>query len=270
MPSTRAHLNVLIVEDEPNARAGLARMLARHDDLRVVGECGDGASAIKAIRALTPDLVLLDVQMPPPDGLAVVRAIGPERMPPVVFVTAHDRFAVAAFEAHAVDYVLKPFSEQRLLQAIRRAGALLESRRMEELAHRLAGVLGAAAGDGAAAAAAGTEERIVVRSLGRAVVVPVADLVRVEAAGYYVRLHTRTRTLLHREPLDALEARLPADRFLRVHRSELVHVGWIREAVVTARGEHELVLGDGGRVGVSRSRWPVVAATLRRWGGAAT
>lgn len=258
-------LTVLVVDDEPPARNGLVRLLAARDDVRVVGQCGDGNAAIKAIRTLAPDLVLLDVQMPPPDGFAVVRAIGPEKMPAVVFVTAHDRFAVAAFEAHAIDYVLKPFSERRLFDAIRCAREVIEARRLGDLARRLIGVLGEADRAASPGAPPDATDRIVVRSVGKAEVVLIADLLRVEAVGYYVRLFTPTRTLLHREPLHALEARLPADRFLRVHRSTLVNVTQIREARVTPKGEHELMLRDGSRVKVSRSRWAKVDAQLRKW-----
>src|SRR4026208_1700494 len=123
-------ITVLVVNDEPPARTGVVRLLANNPGFTVVGECGDGTSAIRAIRALAPYLVLLDVQMPPPNGLAVRRASGPNKMPAWIFVTAFDQFAVAAFDAHAVDYVLKPFSERRLLQALGRAGDLLEARRL--------------------------------------------------------------------------------------------------------------------------------------------
>jgi two-component system, LytTR family, response regulator len=258
-------LSVLVVDDEAPARNGLTRMLAGRHDLRIVGECADGQAAIRSIRALTPDLVLLDVQMPPPDGLAVVRAIGPEKMPAVVFVTAYDRFAVAAFEAHAVDYVLKPFREHRLFEAIRRARERVESRRLGGLVERLRGVLRDTRGDDPADP--GRDARIVVRSLGKTEIVPVADLIRIEAAGYYVRLHTSGRTYLHREPLHALETRLPPGRFLRVHRSSMVNVAHIRGARITSGGEHELLLQDGARVTVSRARWAKVDRLLRAWQG---
>ncbi len=262
MASLPRPVSVLVVDDEPPARTGLVRLLAGRNGFAVIGECGDGGSAIRAIRTLQPDLVLLDVQMPPPDGFGVVRAIGPEKMPAVIFVTAHDRFALAAFDAHAVDYLLKPYSERRLDEALRRAGELLESRRLGELARRLIGVLSDSTGATPAPAA---EERIVVRSVGKTEVVAVADVVRIEAAGYCVRLHTRTRVYVHRESLRSLEARLPQSRFVRVHRSTLLNLEQIREARVTPRGEHELILQDASRLRVSRSRWGEVSAILRKW-----
>jgi two-component system LytT family response regulator len=256
-------ITVLVVDDEPPARAGLMRLLAGYPEYTVVGDCGDGTSAIQAIRTLTPDLVLLDVQMPPPNGLAVVRAVGPEQMPAVIFVTAHDRFAVAAFNAHAVDYVLKPYSERLLLEAMLRARDLIESRRLGELARRLIGVLGEE--PGSPAAGAPREDRIVVRSVRKTEVVPVSELLRVEASGYCVRLITAGRSIVHREALGALEKRL-GGRFIRVHRSTLVNVEQIREARVRTHGEHELVLRDGSRLKVSRQRWAEVNALLRKWG----
>jgi two-component system LytT family response regulator len=260
-------ITVLVVDDEPPARTGVVRLLANHPEFTVVGECGDGSSAIRAIRALAPDLVLLDVQMPPPNGLAVVRTIGPTKMPAVIFVTAYDQFAVAAFDAHAVDYVLKPFSERRLLEALRRAGDLLEARRLGSLARRHFEVLREESGS-AAEPRSVPADRIVVRSVKKTEIVPVAAVLRVEAAGYCVRLVTATRSIVHRETLAALEKRLPAGRFLRVHRSTLVNVEQIREARIRSHGGHEIILLDGTRLPVSRSRWGKVDALLRKWQGA--
>lgn len=260
MTASSAPLKVLVVDDELHARTGLVRMLAERSDVTVVGEARDGSSAIRAIRETTPDLILLDVQMPPPDGFGVVRAIGPDRMPPVIFVTAYDQFAVQAFETHALDYLVKPYSERRLFQALDRARASQESRRLGVLAQRL---LAAMAEPGAEPAA--RHDRIVVKSLGKTEIVPVDDVLRVDAAGYCVKLRTRTRTIVHRESMYALAARLPSRRFARVHRSTIVNLDHIREARVTPGGEHELVLRDGSRVAVSRTRWPAVDGLLREW-----
>jgi two-component system LytT family response regulator len=253
-------LTVLVVDDEPHARTGLARMLAARSDLITVGECADGASAIRAIRDLHPDLVLLDVQMPAIDGLGVVRAIGPASMPAVVFITAHDHFAVRAFEAQAIDYVVKPFSRERLFQAIDRACEHRELRRMGDLGRRLVSAL-AETGETSSSPPAG---RIVVKSVGKTELVPVAELIRVDAAGYCVKLHTRKGVIVHREPLYAIAAQLPQDRFVRVHRSAIVSLAHVREARVTASGEHELVMLDGARIPVSRTRWGEVERRLSR------
>ncbi len=261
MAPRKSPLSVLIVDDEPLARQGLARIVAAQNEFTVAGQCADGGAAIRAIRALQPDLVLLDVQMPPPDGLAVVRAIGTKEMPPVIFVTAHDQHAIAAFESHAMDYLLKPFTERRLLEALGRARELLESRRLGELARRLLGVLG----DSAPTEPTPSLDRLVVRSVGKTEIVPVAEIRWIEAAGYCVRIHTRQRTIVHREPLSALEARLPAGRFVRIHRSALVRLDQIREARVTRSEEHEVILEDGTRLKVSRSRWHTVDSLFRKW-----
>lgn len=257
MGSQPQPVSVLVVDDEPPARQGLARLVAAQEGFAVAGECGDGASAIEAIRSLAPDLVLLDVQMPPPDGLGVVRAVGAEQMPAVIFVTAYEAHAVAAFEAHALDYVLKPYTARRLAEALQRARSQIETRRLGELGRRLLGVLGEVQSP--------STDRIVVKSLGKTELVPVAEISRIEAAGYCVRIHTGRRVVVHREPLHALERRLPEQRFIRVHRSLLVNTRQIREARVTRSGEHQLVLQDGASVPVSRSRWPAVAALLESW-----
>ncbi|HEU5219905.1 MAG TPA: LytTR family DNA-binding domain-containing protein [Gemmatimonadales bacterium] len=257
LPSARP-ITVLVVDDEPHARAGLTRMLASRPDLTVVGECGDGGSALRAIRGHKPDLVLLDVQMPPPDGLGVVRALGMSELPAVVFITAHDHFAVRAFEAHALDYLVKPFSQRRLFQAIDRVREHLDARRMGEMGRRLMQAL--AETGGLPAPDAG--EPIVVKSIGKTELVPVSELIRIDAAGYCVKLHTRTGVIVHREPLYSLATRLPAGQFARVHRSAIVSIPHVREARVTATGEHELVMQDGARIPVSRSHWGEVQARL--------
>jgi two-component system, LytTR family, response regulator len=253
---------VLVVDDEPHERAGLKRIVDGLDDFRFAGEAADGASAVRAIRELAPELVLLDVQMPPPDGLEVIRQVGPEAMPAVVFVTAWDRYAVAAFEAHAVDYVLKPFREARLVAAMRRARGTLEARRLGTLARRFLAVLD----DVALSPAKGeAPARVVVHGVGRTELVPVGEIVHIEASGYCVTLHTRQRTFVHRESMRSLAARLPADRFVRVHRSAIVNMRHVRRVSVLPRAGHELTLADGSRVRVSRSRWGDVERMLRRW-----
>jgi len=136
---TRAPLTVLIVDDEPLARAGLAGLLARDPEVEVIGECAEGRTAVQRIESLKPDLVLLDVQMPEMDGFEVIRAVGPERMPPVVFVTAYDRFAVKAFEVHALDYLLKPFDDERFVAAMDRAKRSVRQGGVDALSRQLLG-----------------------------------------------------------------------------------------------------------------------------------
>lgn len=249
MPDRDRPLTVVVVDDEPPALRGLARMLARRDGVEVVGQCADAGSAVRAIRERRPDLVLLDVQMTPHDGFSVLREMGDEA-PAVIFVTAHDRFAVAAFEHQVLDYLLKPFSEPRLDEALRRARTAVAARRAAPPVRPEASVL---------------LDRIVVRGLGRVDVVPVAEIVRIEAASYCVHLHTRSRLLVHREPLRTLETRLPPGRFLRVHRSVIVNVDQVQQVRMTPSGLHELSLLDGSRHAISRRRWARVATLLARW-----
>lgn len=254
---------VLVVDDEPHARNGLARLVGELPGFVVQGACGDGTSAIRAIRTQAPDVVLLDVQMPPPDGLEVVRTLAGGAMPAVVFVTAHDRFAIQAFESNAVDYVLKPFRRERLRAALEKARDSIETKRLGEMGRRML----AAAGAARPPAPGSDGDRLVIRSLGRTEVVRVADIVWIEAAGYCVRIHTASRTHVHREALQSLAERLPADRFLRIHRSAIVNAGQIREVRVTPTQEHEIHLHDGTRIPVSRTRWSGVSGLLGTWEG---
>jgi two-component system LytT family response regulator len=254
----KASVRVLVVDDEPLARSGMTALLSRQNDLTVVGECGDGASAIEAIERLAPDLVLLDVQMPELDGFEVLRSIGPERMPAVVFVTAYDRFAVRAFEVSAVDFLVKPFDDERFAQAIARARRFLELDRLGDLGRRLAGLLEAA--DSAAPPQPLT--RILVRDGGRVIFVSVGDLDWIEAADYYVKLHVGGRAYLLRQSLQTLEARLDPARFFRVHRSAVVNLDRVKELQPLFRGEHVVILHDGTRVKLSRSRKEPLEALL--------
>jgi two-component system LytT family response regulator len=263
MTKSTAPTTVLVVDDEPRERAGLKRIVDDLPDFQVLGEASDGTSAVRAIRDLRPALVLLDVQMPPPDGFGVLRAVGPEAMPPVVFVTAHDRYATAAFEAHAVDYVLKPFRVERLVAAMRRARDGIEERRLGDLARRLMALL--EDGPSPTMARAEPPARVVVKGVGRTDLVPVRDILWIEATGYCVTLHTRQQALVHRESLRSLESRLEPEGFVRVHRSALVAMQHVRKITVLPRAEHELTLVDGSRVRVSRSRWGEVEGLIRAW-----
>jgi two-component system LytT family response regulator len=240
-------LRVLVVDDEPVARAGIISLLARDGDLEIAGECGDGRSAVQAIRDLKPDLVLLDVQMPEMDGFEVIGAVGVDRMPPVVFVTAWDQFAVKAFEVHALDYLLKPFDDDRFSAAIERVKRAARAGNVGELAERLAALV-------QAPAAGGWLTRIVVRKASGAVFVPIEEVDWIEAADYCARIHARGKVHVIRETMQRLEERLDPARFFRVHRSGIVNLDRVREMQPTPQGDHVLVLTDGSRVRLSRAR----------------
>jgi two-component system LytT family response regulator len=240
-------IRALVVDDEPVARAHLRAMLEERGDIEVVGEAGDGRSAVDQIRGLGPDLVLLDVQMPELDGFGVVRAIGADRMPAVVFVTAHDQHALAAFEVHALDYVLKPLHRVRVQRAIDRVVDLLRSGTpssgtgpLTELLHRLA-----APQPGA--------DRIAVRDGDRVLYLRVADIDWIEAADDLVRLHVGRTVHTHRVTMADLEQRLPPSRFVRIHRSTIVNVDRVREFLPWFQGDWILVLADGTRLQSGKS-----------------
>jgi len=236
-------LRTLVVDDEPLARTELAKLVAATPGFEVAGQAGDGGSAVAAIRALRPDLVLLDVQMPGLDGFGVIREIGPSRMPQVIFVTAWDSFALRAFEVHALDYVLKPFEDRRLRDALARA------RPDVTLACRLEAALGGWA----------PEPRFQVRLGRRVVLIPCGEIDWVEGADYYAILHAGAESHLVRETMQQIEARLDPSRFLRVHRSAIVQLERVRELRVPDRA---LLLRDGTRIRVSRARWTAVTAAL--------
>jgi two-component system LytT family response regulator len=210
----------------------------------VAGEARDGEETIASIEALRPDLVLLDVQMPGRDGFDVIRAVGPLRMPQVIFVTAYDAFAVRAFEVQALDYLLKPFEDRRLREALgraARASAADWGRRLEALVAR-------------------PEPRFEVRLGKRIQLLACAEIDWAEGASYYTVLHAGTGSHLVREPLRDIEARLDPARFARVHRSAIVQLDRVREL---RPAERALVLRDGTRVQASRARWPRLLEALR-------
>jgi two-component system LytT family response regulator len=246
-------LRVLVVDDEPLARSGVAELAARDPELVVVGECGDGAGALEAIRAHHPDLVLLDVQLPELDGFELLRRLGPEERPAVVFITAYDHFAVRAFEVHAVDYLVKPFDDARFADAITRAKAAIRSRRVGSADERLSGLLERLAGGTPA------EEwlsRIAVRTGGRVVPVRVEEIDWIEAADYCVKLHVQDRVHVIRESLNALESRLDPRRFFRIHRSAIVNLDRVLEL------SDVVVLRSGARLKLSRSRRSALESRL--------
>jgi len=242
-----AELRVVVVEDEPAARRLLVRLLAAHDDVRVI-ECRHGLQAVDAIRAQRPDLVFLDVKLPELDGFGVIARIGAEAMPPVVFVTAFDEFAVRAFDVHALDYLVKPFSDARF------EATLVRARR--RLAEAQAGKLRALLDDDRALT------RFAVRLGARSVVVAAQDVAWIEAQDYYVLLHVDGAAHLVRHSIRALEARLDARRFARVNRSAIVNLDHVRALERRAIGTWTLRLAQGTELQVSRRRRAAVARLL--------
>ena len=255
-------LRALIVDDEPLARDTLRLLLDEHADIDVVGDCADGRQAVEAIRTAAPDLVFLDVQMPELDGFGVVQAIGPEHMPVVLFVTAYDQYALRAFEAQALDYLLKPFDDERFAQAVRRAVQHVRQRSVGALSQQLKGLLEGLGRVASAPARPSYAERIVVRTNTSVVFVPTADIRWVEAAGDYVILHTDGHKHLLRETMTGLLDQLDPALFARIHRSSIVNLDYIRELQPLYHGDYLVVLHDGAELRLSRRYWDAFEAKL--------
>lgn len=258
-------IRTLIVDDEPAARQGIRHLLARDPEIHVMGECADGKSAARAILDDAPDLLFLDVQMPGQDGFALLREVGPGRVPAVVFVTAYDQYALRAFEVHAVDYLLKPFDDERFREALARAKHQIRQGELAGLRERLLALLDAplAAGGAGAAHRAGALpphtppadgwlRRLAIKSGGRVTILSVKDIDWVEAEGDYVKIHVGKQWHLLRETMKRLESQLDPSRFVRVHRSTIVNVERIRELQPYFRGEYVVLLHDGTSLKLSR------------------
>lgn len=245
-------LRALIVDDEPLARDNVRLALEKELDVEVVAECADGESAIEAIRELQPDIVFLDVQMPGTTGFDVVQEIGPEDMPAVVFVTAFDEHALRAFEVHALDYVLKPFDDDRFADAVEHARRTLRARRDEESFRRGLSALMNDVHGGTDASRSRFASRLMVRLRDRIHFVRTEDVDWFEAAGNYVRLHVADRSHLIRSTMSAIEDRLDPQQFVRIHRSTIVNVDRIKEIQPWAGGDYLAILKSGQQLRISR------------------
>jgi two-component system LytT family response regulator len=242
-------IRVLVADDEPLARRGVRQLLAPHRDMVVVGESRNGPETLNALREFSPDLVFLDVQMPEMDGFEVLGAQGTGRLPAVVFVTAHDQFAVRAFEAHALDYLVKPLNVARFEATLMRVRERLRLAQAAGLADRLNALLASERGR---REGAGIERLVLSTTLGE-LVIPVADIDWIGADDYYACVHVGSKSHLLRESLASLEKRLDPSRFVRIHRSAIVQIDRVREVKASAGGD-EVVLRDGSRVRVSRRK----------------
>lgn len=263
------NIRTLLVDDEPLAIRGLRKRLEAHDDIDVVGEAANGREAIRLIRTEKPDLVFLDIQMPTFDGFAVVQALADITPPLIVFITAYSDHAIRAFEAQAVDYLMKPVDEDRLAQSLDRVRTRLAERRLcdeaERLATRLAEVdpQAVASLELPADASSSRYERVInVKDQGQIFRVEVDTIEKIEAAGDYMCLSTADRTLVLRETMKDLERRLDPRKFQRVHRSTIVNLDNVRQVRPHTNGECFLTLASGACVKVSRSYREVVARFL--------
>lgn len=238
-------IRTLIVDDEELARERLRSLLARDPRIEIAGEAADGKSAVSAIEKLKPDLIFLDVQMPELNGFEVLQSLDGHR-PNVVFCTAHDKFALKAFDVHAVDYLLKPFDRERFQVALDRAVAKVESQQAGQKDDPVGAML-------QEMKPAGPVERLLVKSDGRVLLVKVGDIDWVEAADNYVNLHVGKEAHMMRETMSALEGRLPPEKFMRISRSTIVNVERIQELQPMFHGEYIVLLRNGTKLTLSRS-----------------
>ena len=249
-------IRTIIVDDEPLARRGLRQLIEPHADLTIIAEARNGIEAIAAVRSMKPDLMFLDVQMPEPDGFGVLKQIWSDDMPLVVFVTAYDDFAVRAFDAHALDYLVKPLQQARFADAVERVRNRIRSKEALLMSNRLASLLEEQNSIGMA-------KRLAVPTASGEMLLDTTEIDWIEADDYYAAIHVGQRRHLIRESLASLEHRLAGDLFLRTHRSAIVNMDRVSEVRMES-GEMVLVLQDGQRVPVSRRRRECIKEHLRR------
>jgi two-component system LytT family response regulator len=239
-------IRALIVDDEPLARQRVRLLLNEEADLGIVGECEDGTEAVAQITASKPDLLFLDVQMPEMDGFEVLRKVPREMLPIVIFTTAYDEHALRAFDAHALDYLLKPFKPERFKQAVQRARELIANKQAGAAARGLLELLGERP------TATTHLSRLAIKTSDRVIFVNVEEIDAIEAAGKYAVVHVGKENHVLRETMNSLESNLPPDRFLRISRSAIVNIARVQELQPMFKGEHVIVLKNGKRYPTTR------------------
>lgn len=257
-------IRTLIVDDEPIARSNLRALLRSCPDVELIGECGSGAQALRAIQSDPPDLLFLDVQMPEMSGFELLKQIDYGRIPAVIFVTAYDQYALKAFEVQALDYLLKPFDDDRFALALDRARNQLQQREAAGLKDRLRELL---EGSGEAALImprAEYEEKFLIKSASHIFFVKAGELDWIEAADYYVCLHVGSQSHLLRATMSEMEVKLDPELFCRIHRSAIVNLSRIREVQTRPGGEYVVILADGTALRLSRSRKEQIEQILNR------
>ena len=262
MPATE--LRVAIVDDEPLAREHLRSLLEEAGDIQIVGECRDGREALELIRELNPDLVFLDVQMPELSGLQVIRELGDTDLPFIIFVTAFDKYALKAFEIHALDYLLKPFSDERFHSALNRAREQMKLKRrtglrqeMVELMNtynKLVEIEQAESKSGDKIGVVGHLTRIPVKTGGKIRFIETEQIIWIEALDYYAQIHCAGSKHIIRDSLKALEDQLDQKKFVRIHRGAIANLDFILELKPLPGGDYEVILTDRTRLKLSRRR----------------
>lgn len=260
-------IRTLIVDDEPLGREGVRVLLEQDPDVEVVGECANGREAVHAIEDLEPDLLFLDVQMPEMDGFEVLTRVEAARLPVVIFVTAYDQHALRAFEVHALDYLLKPFKDDRFRTALKRAKAQIQQQKVSEVSQRLVALLEQTTGNAPSPTPPDTSSyltRLVVKTGGRVFFINVEEIDWIEAADYYVRLHVGGKSHLLRETMTHLEQQLDPRRFQRIHRSTIVQLDSVATLEPYYHGDYVVLLRDGTQLKMSRRYRQKVEAVLRQ------
>jgi len=260
-----AKIRTLIVDDEPLARRNLRVLLERDPQIEIVDECRNGREAVKAINALSPDLIFLDIQMPEMDGFDVLARVGPEQIQAIIFVTAFDQYALKAFDVHALDYLLKPFDDERFAHALQRAKTQIEAREINRLSKRLLALLEERESERQVSIQ--QQEyltRLMIKAANRVVLLKVDEIDFIEADGNYAKLHVGRKAHLLREKMSDLEGRLDPARFVRIHRSIIVNLDRIKEMQPHFNGDYIVVLEDGRQLRLSRTRREHLEARLLR------
>lgn len=248
-------IKTIIVDDEPLARRNLRVLLERDPQIEVLDECRNGREAVKAINTLSPDLIFLDIQMPEMDGFDVLAHVGPEHIQAIIFVTAFDQYALKAFDVHALDYLLKPFDDERFARALERAKSQIAAREINHLSKRLLALL-----EERETERKGSQRderyltRLMIKASSRMMLLKVDEIDFIEADGNYAKLHVGRKTHLLREKMNDLEGRLDPAKFVRIHRSIIVNLDRIKELHPHFNGDYVVVLEDGRQLKLSRTR----------------
>jgi two-component system LytT family response regulator len=257
-----AKIRTLIVDDEPLARRNLRVLLEKDPQIEILDECRNGREAVKAINTLSPDLIFLDIQMPEMDGFDVLARVGPQHIQAIIFVTAFDQYALKAFDVHALDYLLKPFDDERFARALERAKSQIAAREINQLSDRLLALIEERESERKATKREYLS-RLMIKASSRMMLVKVDEIDFIEADGNYARLHVGRKTHLLREKMSDLEGRLDPAKFVRIHRSIIVNLDRIKEMHPHFNGDYVVVLEDGRQLRLSRTRREQLEARLR-------
>ena len=260
-----AKITTVIVDDEPLARRNLRVLLENDPQIEILDECRNGHEAVKAINTHAPDLIFLDIQMPEMDGFDVLASVGPEHINAIIFVTAFDQYALKAFEVHALDYLLKPFDDERFARALERAKSQIAAREIDKLSKRLLALLEDRKSEHKVSGEQKQSylSRLMIKASNRMMLLKVNEIDFIEADGNYAKLHAGRKTHLLREKMNDLEGRLDPAKFVRIHRSIIVNLDRIKEMHPHFNGDYIVVLDDGRQLRLSRSRREQLEARLK-------